>query len=76
MKIYEVTNGIEGKVTRSNANEIEVEDPSKPGVVTKIDLKKAAVTQDEQGNTVVAPNNQKPEGPNRLRPGAKITISQ
>jgi hypothetical protein len=45
-------------------------------VVTKIDLKKAAVTQDEQGNTVVTPNSQKPEGPNTLRPGAKITISQ
>jgi hypothetical protein len=76
MKIYEVTNGIQGQIKRSNANEVEVEDPNKPGVVTKIDLKKAAVTQDEQGNTVVTPNSQKPEGPNTLRPGAKITISQ
>ena len=40
MKIYEVTDGIQGQIKRSNANEVEVEDPKKPGVVTKIDLKK------------------------------------
>ena len=39
MKIYEVTNGIQGQIKKSNANEVEIEDPKKPGVVTKIDLK-------------------------------------
>lgn len=77
MKVFEVTQGqmTAGKIKRSNANEVEVEDPNNPGVTTKIDLRKAAVTQDEEGNTIVTPNSKQPKGPNKMAPGQDIQIS-
>lgn len=78
MKINEVVQNqsMQGKVKRASATEVEIEDPKKPGVTTKVDLKKAAVTQDDKGNTVVTPNAKKPEGPNRIAPGATIQVNQ
>lgn len=76
MRINEITQpNTQGVVKRANATEVEIEDPNKPGVTTKVDLRKANVTQDEKGNTVVTPNAQKPQGPNKLNPGTNITIS-
>jgi hypothetical protein len=78
MKINEVTQNqpaMQGKVKRASATEVEIEDPKKPGVKTTIDLKKAAVTQDDKGNTVVTPNAQKPAGPNKIGVGATISVN-
>jgi len=77
MKINEVTQNqpMQGQVKRASATEVEIEDPENPGVTTKVDLKKAAVTQDDKGNTVVTQNTKKPEGPNRIAPGSTIQVN-
>jgi hypothetical protein len=65
----------QGKVKRVSGSEIEIEDPKKPGVTTKVDLKKANVSQDDQGNTTVDMTAAKPGGPNKIKPNSNITLN-
>lgn len=65
----------QGKVKRVSGSEVEIEDPKKPGVTTKVDLKKANVGTDDKGNTTVDMTAPKPGGPNRIRPNSNITLT-
>lgn len=65
----------QGKVKRVSGSEVEIEDPKKPGVTTKVDLKKANVSTDDRGNTTVDVTAKKPGGPNKIRPNSNITLT-
>lgn len=81
MKIDEVVNpnpnAVQqtGKVKNVSGSEIEIEDPKRPGVTTKVDLKKANVSTDDKGNTNIDLTAKKPAGPNKIKPNSNITLT-
>jgi len=81
MKINEIVNTNpnaiqqQGKVKRASGTEIEIEDPKKPGVTTKVDLKKANVSQDDKGNTTIDMTAKAPAGPNKIKPNSSVTLT-
>ena len=82
MKINEITakpnpNAIQqqGKVKRISGSEVEIEDPKKPGITTKVDLAKANVQTDDKGNTNIDLTTKTPAGPNKIKPNSNITLT-
>ena len=65
----------QGKVKRVSGSEVEIEDPKKPGVTTKVDLKKANVSQDDKGNTTIDMTAKAPAGPNKIKPNSSVTLT-
>ena len=61
----------EMRVKKIQGDEIEIEDPKKPGVTTKIDTKQVDVDTDEQGNVAV-----KPKEPNNQSSKQNIKVGQ
>lgn len=75
MKIYEVT----GQIKKVTGNEVEIEDPNKPGVTTKIDISKnpQAVQKDPSTGTVKVNTAAKDKAQNTkaaIKPGDKVEM--
>ncbi len=65
----------EMRVKRVQGDEIEIEDPKKPGVTTKIDTKQVDVDQDQQGNVEIkAKNNSNNNTKQSVKVGQKVTM--
>lgn len=75
MKIYEITSpqASQKVVKKVNGNKAELEDPTKPGVTTTVDLDKTDVDTDEKGNTVIDTDNTG-VGKSKIRPNTKVTM--
>ena len=61
----------EMRVKKVQGDEIEIEDPKKPGIITKIDTKEVDVETDEQGNVAV-----KPKDLNKAKPTQSVKVGQ
>jgi hypothetical protein len=61
----------EMRVKKVQGDEIEIEDPKKPGITTKIDTKEVDVDTDEQGNVAV-----KPKDLNKAKPTQSVKVGQ
>ena len=61
----------EMRVKKVQGDEIEIEDPKKPGIITKIDTKEVDVDTDEQGNVAV-----KPKDLNKAKPTQSVKVGQ
>ena len=65
----------EMRVKRVQGDEIEIEDPKKPGVTTKIDTKQVDIDQDPQGNVEIkAKNNSNNNTKQSVKVGQKVTM--
>jgi len=67
----------EMRVKKVQGDEIEIEDPAKPGVTTKVDTKEVDVDTDAQGNVQVKakdPNKQNKEP--QIKVGAKVSMGE
>ena len=61
----------EMRVKKIQGDEIEIEDPAKPGITTKVNTKEVDVDTDEQGNVAV-----KAKDPNKQAPKQNIKVGQ
>ena len=67
----------EMRVKKVQGDEIEIEDPKKPGVTTKIDTKTVDVDTDEQGNIKVkTKQDQNNQNKQTVRVGQKVSMAE
>ena len=65
----------EMRVKKITGNEIEIEDPTKPGVTTKVDSKSVDVDTDEQGNlSIKAKDQNNSNNPVQAKVGQKVSM--
>ena len=65
----------EMRVKKISGNEIEIEDPTKPGVTTKVDSKSVDVDTDEQGNlSIKAKDQNNSNNPVQAKVGQKVSM--
>ena len=65
----------EMRVKSVQGDQIEIEDPKKPGVTTTVDTKAVDVDTDEQGNVLVKPkDNNQSNQPNKVKVGQKVSM--
>lgn len=67
----------EMRVKKVQGDEIEIEDPAKPGVTTKVNTKEVDVDTDDQGNVEVkAKDPNKQDKPTQVKVGAKVSMGE
>ena len=67
----------EMRVKRVQGDEIEIEDPSKPGVTTTVDTKQVDVDQDAQGNVEIKSKSSSGNNSNQnVKVGQKVTMPE
>ena len=67
----------EMRVKKVQGDEIEIEDPSKPGVTTKVNTKEVDVDTDDQGNVQVkAKDPNKQNNGTQVKVGAKVNMGE
>jgi hypothetical protein len=65
-----------GKVTKVAGDNVEISDPKKPGITTKIDLKKMDIDSTNPNEPTLKPKTAKPQGQgSKIRPGQKISVA-
>ena len=67
---------MQGKVTKVAGDNVEFIDPKKPGVTTKIDLKKMDIDTSNPNAPTIKPKSAKPQGQgSKIKPGQTVSIA-
>ena len=67
---------MQGKVTKVAGDNVEISDPKKPGVTTKIDLKKMDIDTSNPNAPTIKPKSAKPHGQgSKIKPGQTVSIA-
>jgi len=65
-----------GKVTKVAGDSVEISDPKKPGITTKVDLKAMDVDNSNPNAPTLKPKSKKPQGQgSKIRPGQTVSIA-
>ena len=67
---------IQGKITKVAGDNVEISDPKKPGVTTKVDLKKMDIDTSNPNKPTLKPKKPAQKGANhKIRPGQNVSIT-
>lgn len=67
---------MQGKVTKVAGDSVEISDPKKPGITTKVDLKKMDIDTKDPNNPTLKPKKPGPQGQgSKIRPGQTISVA-
>jgi len=67
---------MQGKVTRVAGDNVEISDPKKPGITTKIDLKKMDIDTKDPNNPTLKPKKPGAQGQGqKIKPGQTISVA-
>ena len=67
---------MKGKVTKVAGDSVEISEPKKPGITTKVDLKTMDIDNKDPNNPTLKPKKASPQGQGaKIRPGQTVSIS-
>ena len=67
---------MQGKVTKVAGDSVEISDPKKPGITTKVDLKKMDIDTKDPNNPTLKPKKASPQGQGaKIKPGQTVSIA-
>tara|TARA_B100000886_G_scaffold340507_1_gene310626 strand:- start:6011 stop:6265 length:255 start_codon:yes stop_codon:yes gene_type:complete len=67
---------MKGKITKVAGDNVEISDPKKPGITTKVDLKQMDIDDSNPNEPTIKPKSPKPQGQGaKIRPGQTVNIS-